>query len=105
MINGFTVKNWKLRLARIPIEDSYRFDEKKGIAVVADGVTRDPFEKLPDRDTLVGKFSWAWYYQRPSPAKIVADAFCEQFIELISSYRKRSPEVIVKGFEFGNSLI
>lgn len=38
---GFTVQNWKARLAGFPIEDAFDFDEKKGRACVTDGVTRD----------------------------------------------------------------
>jgi hypothetical protein len=38
---GFTVQNWRAKLARFPTEDSYAFDEQKKIATVADGITRD----------------------------------------------------------------
>ena len=42
---GFTVRNWNMKLAGFPSEDSYAFyslfDTRKQIACVADGVTRD----------------------------------------------------------------
>lgn len=40
-IHGFTIQNWKKRLAGFPREDSYDFDVRKNIACVADQVTRD----------------------------------------------------------------
>ncbi len=38
---GFTVQNRKAELASFPKEDSFAYDEKRKIACVADGITRD----------------------------------------------------------------
>ncbi len=38
---GFTVRNEKMELARLPSEDAFAFDEQRKIACVADLVTRD----------------------------------------------------------------
>ncbi len=83
MINGFIARNWKLRLVGHPSEESYNLDNN-GILAVADGVTRDPAPYL--QKGLLGKLQFALKYPNPSPAKIVADLFCETFPKVLRDY-------------------
>ena len=107
MIKGFTVANWIKRAAFIPTEDSYDFDHKNLIFSVADGVTRDPCECLPDISTLSGKLEFAWKYPRPSPAKIAADIFNKTFQEVMRDYlpKNRNEKAVMKAFEASNFAI
>jgi len=82
MITTITSKNFWDKIAGHPTEDSYNYyqDYFKKIMTVADGVTRDPKEILPDTSKLFGKLAFAFNYPNPSPAKIVADMFTRDFI-------------------------
>lgn len=84
MINGFIARNWKLKLFGHPIEDAFAIanDEKndRKIAVVADGVTRDPMRFLPDLGTVRGKFKFLWKYSDESPAADAAKLFCRAVV-------------------------
>ncbi|MEK6760811.1 MAG: hypothetical protein AABX93_02715 [Nanoarchaeota archaeon] len=104
MINGFTATNWKKRIALIPTEDSYDFDHKNLIFSVADGVTRDPYETLPNTHTLLGGILFSLNYPRPSPAKIAADIFNKTFQEVMRDYlpKNRNEEAIKKAFGQAN---
>ena len=77
MISGFNVESKEHRKLGIPIEDSFAFDSKKLILAIADGVTRDPAEVLPET-----KKEFAQNYPKISPAKIVADTFTQGFLRL-----------------------
>ncbi|GIU68333.1 MAG: hypothetical protein KatS3mg001_183 [Candidatus Pacearchaeota archaeon] len=105
MINGFTVINWKHILFRHPIEDSYKIHQERKIIAVADGVTRDPMLKLPNRNTFFGELKFSLKYPRPSPAKIVADIFTTTFINFLKDYKKITPRLIRKAFEKSNEKI
>jgi hypothetical protein len=98
MITGFTVKNW---LNLKPNEDSYLFCEPDGLIAVADGITRDPKNMpiLPDSKLNL----WAWHkffknYPNPSPAKEIADIFCDVAIDTLIFH----PSDILQAFEIGN---
>ncbi len=56
------------RLAWMPREDWFAFDAEHGVAVVADGVTRDTGLHLPYSKSLFGKVFTAVKYERPSKA-------------------------------------
>lgn len=73
MIGGFSVQYWQKWLAGHPREDSFELGNEREIIAVADGVTRDPSEWLPDLNTLRGKLTFAWNYERPSPAAEAAE--------------------------------
>lgn len=104
MVKGFTATNWKKRIAMIPTEDSYNFDYKNCIFSVADGVTRDPCEKLPNARTLFGGMAFSLNYPRPSPAKIAADIFTRTFQEVMRDYmpKNRNEKAIRKAFGQSN---
>ncbi len=72
MVRGFIAINKKKKIALIPVEDSFNVDSENRIFAVADGVTRDPSEFLPDISTLKGKIEFSLKYQRPSSAAIVS---------------------------------
>lgn len=105
MITGFTVQNWKKRLALIPAEDGYSTGNK--VFAVADGVTRDPSEWLPDTTTLTGKFKFAWGYPHTSPAKDAAEIFCKAFQEVLKDYspKNRADKAIYFAIEEANKQI
>jgi len=109
MTQGFTVENWKLKLARYPTEDSYSINNNNNnnIFAVADGVTRDPLEYLPDINTLKGKIEFTFNYPRPSPAKEAADLFCETFPAVLRDYNKcnRNEFAIKEAFKESNNGI
>ena len=75
MIFAFTIQNWKQELFNYPQEDLYSIS-KSGTIVVADGVTRDPFEILPSFP-IIGKIRFLLNYQKPSMAKEVSQIFCK----------------------------
>lgn len=77
-LSGIYARSLKHRLGFMPAEDAFLVNEKTNLLVVADGVTRDPLENLPDTKTLLGKFKFAWNYERPSKAGIVARASLEE---------------------------
>ena len=105
MIQRFTVENWKLRVVRYPIEDSYSFDGENKIIAVADGVTRDPTEYLPNIKTLSGKLQFALNYPKPSPAKKAADIFTRIFPEVIRDFKERDEKAIKEAFIEANRRI
>lgn len=73
---GFTVKNWKAKLAGFPREDSYSFDENKKIACVADGVTRDFIDGSVVTHDLEGLLKcWKGMYPHYSSADIFTDTY------------------------------
>ena len=59
MTNGFIATNQKKKIALMPTEDSFSIDSENEIFAVADGITRDPYEFLPDMKTLKGKINFA----------------------------------------------
>lgn len=78
-------------------EDSYEYDEKDGLMVVADGITRDPknMPVLPNRKELAGMLKFFWNYpgsklkfwkREISPAKITADRCCNAFMGAMRSF-------------------
>lgn len=106
MIKAFTVESWKKTLALLPNEDSYKISSN-GVLCVADGVTRDPCETLPDLDTLAGKLSLSLKYPRPSPAAVAAEIFTETFVLVLGDYLKnnRNEKAIRVAFEYANRKI
>lgn len=105
MIKGFTAENWKLKILGHPIEDSYSFDKLEKIIAVADGVTRDPKEWLPDKSTLKGKIDFLWNYPSESPAKIAADLFCNSFPGILKSFDMKDERAIKDSFNESNKVI
>ncbi|HLC31865.1 MAG TPA: hypothetical protein VJK51_04300 [Candidatus Nanoarchaeia archaeon] len=84
-------QHWKAKLARKPLEDSLAFDDGKGIAVVADGVTRDPSVYLPQ--TRTGLF-WQCLlqYPRPSPAARAAELCTQESLQFIQNDWKNNAQ-------------
>ncbi|MDP2649773.1 MAG: hypothetical protein Q8P10_02925 [bacterium] len=107
MTNGFIASNKKKKIAFMPTEDSFSIDSKNGILAVADGVTRDPYEFLPDMKTLMGKIRFSFGYPRPSPAKIASDIFTQTFPLVLRDYElaNRDENAIRKAFEEANKKI
>lgn len=85
--HGFTAENWKhqaMSTARPWItwaikkekkylpEDAYQFDEKKGLAVVADGITPDLTDGRAEVPTLKGGWDILWHHPDPDPARLAA---------------------------------
>lgn len=106
MATAISIKNWKLRLARIPREDAYSIDETNKIIAAADGVTRDPMRYLADKKTLRGQIELAWYYPRPSPSAIVSKLFCQTFPEFLRQYKpeNRNEDAVAKSIAESNKL-
>ncbi len=100
MIHGFTVENWRLKLFKHPVEDSYSIDSKNKILAVSDGVTRDPAEHL-------SKLKVVLQYPNPSPAKISADIFTQTFPLVLKDYNENNKEekAIRSAFEEANKRI
>ena len=105
MMNGFIVKNWKLKLLGHSIEDSYSISPDIETIAVADGVTRDPAPYLPDKSTLAGKLKFILSYEKPSRAKRAADDFTEVSPELLREYKIRDHNAIRHVFELANNTI
>ncbi len=107
MANGFIAKSRKKRIALMPTEDSFSIDSKNGIFAVADGVTRDPYEFLPDMGTLKGKIRFSLGYPRPSPARIASDIFTQIFPSILLDYSEsnRDEKVIRMAFNEANRRI
>ena len=103
MKTQFTVQNWKVNLAQIPEEDS--FLSSCNTLTVADGVTRDPSESLPDIGSLFGKVEFALNYPRPSPAKHVADIFCSTSLDFLSKSHSVNLDSISEAFKQANQAI
>ena len=103
MEKGFAIKNWKLKLLRYPSEDVYSIN-KKTIAV-ADGVTRDPFPKLPGRYSLTERIKFFLKYPRPSSARIAAYIFCKTFPKVINDYNIKDENAVRTAFTEANSNI
>ncbi|RMD66207.1 hypothetical protein D6817_04575 [Candidatus Pacearchaeota archaeon] len=106
MARGFIATNKKKKLALIPTEDSFSIDSE-GIFAVADGVTRDPYEFLPNTRTLKGKIKFALSYPRPSPAKIASEIFTQTFPEVLRDYEpaNRDEKAIRDAFKEANRRI
>jgi len=95
-IYGFTIESEKHRKYRRTIEDSYALDEARKVIAVADGVTRDPLEVLPDLNTEAGKLEFFRHYPRPSPAKLAADIFTRNFIKLANASEQNIKNAFVR---------
>lgn len=107
MSKGFIATNRKKKIALLPTEDSFSIDSKNGILAVADGVTRDPYQFLPNMKTLRGKIKFSWGYPRPSPAKIASDIFTQTFPLVLRDYdlANRDENAIKTAFEETNKRI
>ncbi len=107
MATGFIATNIKKKFGLIPIEDSFSIDSKNKIFAVADGVTRDPVEYLPDLNTLRGKIEFSFSYPRPSPAKTASDIFTQTFPMVLNDYDSinRDEKSIRIAFEEANKNI
>ncbi len=107
MVKGFIATNRRKKIALMPTEDSLSIDSKKGIFAVADGVTRDPYEFLPDIRTLKGKIKFSFGYPRPSPAKVVSDIFTQTFPLVLRDYTQpnRNETAIREAFQEANKRI
>lgn len=106
-MKGFTVENWKLKITRYPVEDAFSIDRQNGIIAVADGVTRDPMEYLPNIGTPLGMLKFLLNYPRPSPAKIVSNIFVETFPLVLRDYndQNRDEKAVRGAFEEANKKI
>ena len=107
MVQGFIATNIKKKIALMPTEDSFSMDLKNRIFAVADGVTRDPYEFLPDIHTLLGKIRFSFGYPRPSPAEIASDIFTQTFPLVLRDYElaNRDENAIRTAFEEANKKI
>jgi len=107
MATGFTVENWKLKVSMHPVEDTYSIDRSGKIFAVADGITRDPAEYLPNIKSPIGKLKFAMQYPRPSPARIASRIFTQTFPLVLRDYCfwNRDEESIKKAFEEANKRI
>jgi len=94
MIDGFTVENWEEKIIKHPVEDAFKFDKKRGILAVADGVTRDPCEHLSLIEEVID-------YPDPSPARKAADIFCGNFVKRADANSSK----IKRAFKFANDEI
>jgi len=101
MKNGFIVENWKHKF--LPTEDAFKYNEDS--TAVSDGITRDPFLKLPDLKTLRGKLNWIIFYPRLSPAKLIADVFCDSFVWFMRQFKEKDEKAIYRAFEQTNEEI
>ena len=110
MITGFIAENLMHKLF-MPREDSYSFNESNGLVsiAVADGITRDPEELLPDVTTLKGKARFALLYRLrqettlgKSHATETADMFTSEFTY---SPEKASKRAVKEKFEQANQKI
>lgn len=102
---SFIAKNWKNRVLNHPLEESYSINNEIGTIAVADGVTRDPFEYLPDISTLKGKLKFSLNYPRPSPAKIASDIFTQTFQLILKDFVSKDDKAIKEVFNEANKRI
>lgn len=86
MIESVQTQNWKMKLLRIPVEDSYAFDRNLNISAVADGVSRDLANGRVVRKNIFGAIDAIMNYQRPSPAKAVSEFAVKHFVEKVRKY-------------------
>ena len=107
MIKGFIVTNRKKKISLMPIEDSFSINFVDEIFAVADGVTRDPYEFLPDVRTFIRKVRFSLGYPRPSPARIASNIFTRTFPSVLKDYNpnNRDEQVIKITFEEANKRI
>ncbi len=101
---GFTVGSLAHKLF-IPREDFYSASQDGSIAVVADGVTRDPCDWLPDTSMFLGKLKFAWKYPRLSPAAEAAKIVCRVVPEVLLDYREKDEKAIENALEMANRRI
>ena len=91
MMYGFNVRNWKSKLIGFPQEDALAYDEKRNIACVADGVTRDFSD-----GTMAGRNPESLFkflnkdYPNPSPSKEAADICVSSFLRTLSLAKANS---------------
>ena len=100
MTKGFISESKKHKSFGIPIEDSYKFDISGDIIVVADGVTRDPCEQLPN-----DKGDFSRDYPRPSPASIVSGLYTEHVVQFLKDKDNVSEEDVRMAFQRANRAI
>jgi len=105
MIDGFSVENWKVKLVRKPLEDSYRICEEVGAMAVADGVTRDCTNGAVVDKSLKGVLNTFFYYPSPSPAKISADIFTDWFPIFFRDFSDKDGRAIKESFRETNRKI
>lgn len=105
MIKGFTARSLLHKLARLPVEDAFSIDEKNKIIAVADGVTRDPAQVLPNVRTLGGKARFVWGYPRPSPASEAANMFCRYLPAVLRNFDVKDEKAMLSSFEQVNRAI
>ncbi len=103
MIKGFIFENWKLKLLRHPVEDSYKINKEGKIISVADGVTRDPMEYLGNG--LFDKINFTLKYPKPSPAKIASNIFCDTFEKVLENFYIRDEKSVKEAFKEANNEI
>ncbi len=72
-MNGTTARNGRMKIIRFPDEESLFFNPKRGLMVVADGVTRDLQNGRAATADPLGALGIFFNYPRPSPAKNAAD--------------------------------
>jgi hypothetical protein len=107
MVIGLTAQNIRKEIAFLPVEDSLGIDDRNRFFSVADGVTRDPYEYLPDLSNFLGKVKFSWGYPRFSPAKVAADIFTGVFTRVLKNYpsERRDENLIRAAFEEANKVI
>jgi hypothetical protein len=113
MTKAFIATNWKKKIAFMPIEDSFDYTDypididSSSFSAVADGVTRDPTEYLPNLNTIKGKIQFSLKYPKPSPAKIAADIFTQAFPLVMRDYEPehRDEKAIKSAFGEANNRI
>lgn len=106
-ITGFIKGN--TRYPDLPEEDSFKYlkENNKIFLVVADGITRDPIgmEVIPDFLDAEGMKEFLKKYPRPSPAKTVAEIFCEKILKHLNQSSEFNEEIMKSGFEHANKEI
>lgn len=104
-ISGFIVENWKKKILRLPIEDSFGYNPEEGVIAVADGVTRDCLNETEAVKSGSGVWNLFWHYpKKRNPASMASQTFCDDFVNEVSRGNK-TPNEIKQAFENANQSI
>lgn len=102
---GYTARSFLHRVACMPREDWYAVEEKIGLGVVCDGVTRDPALWLPNKKSFWGKLLTALAYERPSKAGIISELCAQTVQEYLRETPERHTGALWLAFQKANLLI
>jgi len=110
MINAVVAKKyvWGLFNPK-PFEDAYRYDEREGLIVVADGITRDPkgMSVLPEKRSIVGGVKFVLKYKKPSDAKKAANTFSDKAFDSMKGFNRNNRDelAVLQSFIRGNKAV